>query len=69
MNLTIVKDCNAGNSCNTYWKAFSDREFCITDGSNYLRDSKGRVRRFASRRAAQATIDKIIKQAAREPTP
>lgn len=50
----VIKDLNAGNSCNTYWKGMGDRAYCIrsADGKDFLRDAKGRVRRFGSKWAA-----------------
>ena len=55
---TIIKDANAGNSANTYYKAFSIREYCIYSvaGNDYLRDKVGRVRRFDSRDNAQKAL-------------
>lgn len=51
--IEVIKDRNAGNGFNTYWKGKADREFCIKVCNDYARDSKGRVRRFSTRRSAE----------------
>ena len=63
--MQVIKDRNAGNSYNTYWKGKADREYCIELGMDqflrmqYARDSKGRVRRFSTRQSAQIALDKL----------
>ncbi|MCK9377696.1 MAG: hypothetical protein M0P73_16310 [Syntrophobacterales bacterium] len=62
--MRVIKDRNAGNSSNTYWKGTADREFCIelqvsiygSRVGEYARDSAGRVRRFATRQAAERAM-------------
>ena len=53
MEAKIIKNRNAGNSPNTYFKGWSEREYCIQTGGDYARDSAGRVRRFVSRDSAE----------------
>lgn len=57
----IIKDRNAGNSANTYWRPAKagGREYCIAIGDDYARDAVGRVRRFATRDAAERAFSKI----------
>jgi hypothetical protein len=57
-SFVIVKDPNAGNGPNTYYKGACPRPFCVRFGNAYLRDSAGRVRRFASREAAHKAASK-----------
>lgn len=70
--MRVIKDCNAGNGSNTYWRnpERADRHFCIeTDpGSSepghwrqpqYARDAAGRVRRFSTRDAAEKAMRKL----------
>lgn len=61
--MEIIKDRNAGNSINTYWKPSKglglSRDYCIKTGNDYLRNKAGKVRRFSSRTKAQNIIDKL----------
>lgn len=70
--MRVIKDCNAGNGSNTYWRNpdMADRHFCIeTDPGcsepgrwrqpEYARDAAGRVRRFLSRDAAEKAMRKL----------
>lgn len=59
--MIVIKDRNAGNGNNTYWKATADREYCIKTETDYLRTTSGKVRRFMTRAAAQKVIDKFGK--------
>lgn len=58
MDAKVIRDRNAGNSGNTYWKR-TGREFCIRIGADYVRDRAGRVRRFASADAAKKVLTTI----------
>jgi hypothetical protein len=59
MKYEAIKDANAGNSANTYWKPANSfgRNWCIRfeDGS-YLRSASNKVRRFGSKNAAEKAV-------------
>lgn len=58
--MQVIKDRNAGNHWNTYWKAKADREYCIEiDIGIYTRDSKERVRRFSTRKSAEKAMESL----------
>jgi hypothetical protein len=61
MSFEIIKDRNAGNSPNTYWKASGDRVYCIKTDNDFLRNKSGKVRRFGTKISAQKVVDNIIK--------